>query len=65
MHQAQAITSGERVNLIVWMRSSSIRNCQCPMCGEPPSLVQSEGYGDGFTAVTNDSYTSEHLCTTL
>ena len=65
MHQAQAITSGERVNLIVWMRSSSIRNHQCPMCGEPPSLVQSEGYGDGFTAVTNDSYTSEHSCTTL
>lgn len=65
MHQAQAITSGKRVNLIVWMRSSSIRNRQCPMCGEPPSLVPSEGYGDGFTAVTSDSHTNEHSCTTL
>ena len=50
MHQAQAISSGERVNLIIWMRSSSVRNQQCPMCGAPPTLVHSEGYGDGFIA---------------
>lgn len=48
-HQAQPITSGERHNLIVWMRSSSVRNRECPMCGRLPSLVDSPGYGDGFT----------------
>ncbi|CAI8002758.1 2-oxoglutarate and iron-dependent oxygenase domain-containing protein 2 [Geodia barretti] len=45
-HQAHPITSGKRVNLIIWMRSSSVRNRQCPMCGEEPSLVTCDGYGD-------------------
>ena len=61
-HQAQAITSGKRVNLIIWMRSSSVRNTLCPMCGEQPSLVPSEGYADGFTIVDTDEH---NMCRTL
>ena len=49
MHFAQAIESGQRDNLILWMRSSSVRNIQCPMCEQKPDLVPSQGYGDGFT----------------
>ena len=50
MHGALPITSGERYNLIVWMRASSVRNRLCPMCDQPPNLVPNKGYGDGFTA---------------
>ena len=31
------------------MRSSSVRNELCPMCGEKPNLVSTDGEGDGFT----------------
>ncbi|XP_072024863.1 2-oxoglutarate and iron-dependent oxygenase domain-containing protein 2-like isoform X2 [Amphiura filiformis] len=48
-HGALPITSGERYNLIVWMRSSRIRNQLCPMCNNKPVLVKMVGYGDGFT----------------
>jgi hypothetical protein len=63
-HQAHPITSGKRVNLIIWMRSSSVRNSQCPMCGEEPSLVTCDGYGDGFTSTTSDPDT-HNMCRTL
>ncbi|NXY27039.1 OGFD2 protein, partial [Atrichornis clamosus] len=49
IHGALPIASGERWNLIVWMRSSSIRNQLCPMCNRKPELVEAEGFGDGFT----------------
>ena len=49
LHGAQPIESGERVNLIVWMRASSIRNQLCPMCDKKPDLVETVGKGDGFT----------------
>ena len=49
MHGAREITEGERYNLIVWMRASSIRNNLCPMCDQPPRLVETEGCGAGFT----------------
>jgi cobyrinic acid a,c-diamide synthase len=52
MHEADEITEGERYNLIMWMRSSKIRNEYCPMCQKKPiELIESiEGfYGDGFT----------------
>ena len=50
MHGALPIQSGERINLIIWMRSSAVRNKLCPMCDKPPSLVPSAGEaGDGFT----------------
>ena len=50
MHGALPIQSGERINLIIWMRSSAVRNKLCPMCNRIPRLVPSfEGSGDGFT----------------
>ncbi|RMC05750.1 hypothetical protein DUI87_17293 [Hirundo rustica rustica] len=49
IHGALPIASGERWNLIVWMRSSAIRNQLCPMCRRKPELVEAEGFGDGFT----------------
>ncbi|NWY30101.1 OGFD2 protein, partial [Pheucticus melanocephalus] len=49
IHGALPIASGERWNLIVWMRSSAVRNRLCPMCRRKPELVQAEGFGDGFT----------------
>lgn len=48
-HGAMPIDFGERHNLIIWMRSSSIRNQQCPRCDERPTLVETPGEGDGFT----------------
>lgn len=49
-HEAQPIDSGWRLNLIMWLRSSGVRNKQCPMCGAPPSLVQVDSLaGEGFT----------------
>ncbi|XP_069475743.1 2-oxoglutarate and iron-dependent oxygenase domain-containing protein 2 isoform X2 [Ambystoma mexicanum] len=49
IHGALPITSGERWNLIVWMRSAAVRNQLCPMCNKTPQLVETLGYGDGFT----------------
>ena len=51
IHHALPIESGERWNLILWLRSSEHRNRTCPMCGEKPDLseVVSGSYGDGFT----------------
>ncbi|XP_042297711.1 2-oxoglutarate and iron-dependent oxygenase domain-containing protein 2 isoform X3 [Sceloporus undulatus] len=50
MHGALPVTSGERWNLIIWMRSSAVRNQLCPMCNREPELVEAEGFGDGFTS---------------
>ena len=55
MHGALEIADGERYNLIMWMRASSVRNSLCPRCGESPSLVPSRGYGDGFTRLPTNS----------
>ena len=49
MHGALPITEGERYNLIMWMRSSQVRNQLCPMCNKKPELVKTVGRGDGFT----------------
>ncbi|KAJ8286158.1 hypothetical protein GJAV_G00035180 [Gymnothorax javanicus] len=49
MHGALRIASGQRWNLIVWMRASRERNKLCPMCGKKPRLVESQGFADGFT----------------
>ena len=48
-HKALPIESGERWNLIIWMRSSKIRNKICPMCKETPNKIPAPYYGDGFT----------------
>ncbi|XP_018617951.1 2-oxoglutarate and iron-dependent oxygenase domain-containing protein 2 isoform X2 [Scleropages formosus] len=49
MHGALRISSGQRWNLIMWMRASQERNKLCPMCGQRPRLVHAEGFADGFT----------------
>ena len=49
LHKAMPIESGERLNLIIWMRSSKIRNELCPMCQKPPNKIPVPFYGDGFT----------------
>lgn len=50
MHGALPISSGQRWNLIVWMRASQERNKLCPMCNKRPTLVEGEGFADGFTS---------------
>ena len=54
MHGALPISDGERNNLIIWMRSSRVRNALCPMCFEKPTLVETVGPGDGFTQPSVD-----------
>lgn len=53
LHGAMPIEDGERQNLIIWMRSSSVRNLNCPMCNKEPILEKANecDYGDGFTIV--------------
>ena len=44
-----------RYNLIIWCRSSSIRNIMCPMCNEKPKLIPvTDGFGDGFIEYTEN-----------
>lgn len=54
-HGSLSIASGERLNLILWMRSSSIRNSLCPRCGLKPSHIPCDNYGDGFTKLEDGS----------
>lgn len=49
LHGSLPISCGNRHSVIVWMRSSSVRNEVCPMCQEKPHLLEIEGTGDGFT----------------
>jgi len=53
MHGSVPITDGERHNIVIWMRSSSIRNKLCPMCDSKPILIKANGFGDGFTETTS------------
>ena len=50
IHEALPITSGERWNLIIWTRSSRIRQSKCPMCQSKPQLLAAPSgtFGDGF-----------------
>jgi len=49
LHKALPITAGRRHNLIVWCRSSPVRNHRCPMCFQQPRLAATNCYGDeGF-----------------
>ena len=59
MHGALPIQSGERYNLIIWLRASSVRNLHCPMCRREPEIVENEGYSDGFTA---DNIKTVNVC---
>lgn len=38
MHEAVAVDSGVRLNLIMWLRSSTERYRQCPNCGRRPCV---------------------------
>jgi len=50
LHGALPIASGARTNLLLFLRSSSVRNKRCPVCASPPSMQPVEdGTGDGFT----------------
>lgn len=49
LHGARPLSTGERWNLVVWLRASAVRNRLCPMCCQKPDLVDDEGFGDGFT----------------
>ncbi|XP_077377056.1 2-oxoglutarate and iron-dependent oxygenase domain-containing protein 2 isoform X1 [Festucalex cinctus] len=60
MHGALPISSGQRWNLVIWMRSSQERNQLCPMCNRRPVLVEGEGFADGFTR--NSTPTRVDLC---
>lgn len=54
MHGALPIQDGERYNLIIWMRSSKVRNIKCPMCDCKPDLIPVAGFGGGFTTENLD-----------
>lgn len=56
MHGALPIGSGQRWNLIVWMRASRQRNRLCPMCNRPPSL-EDRGLAGGFAGGFADGFT--------
>ncbi|XP_077811776.1 2-oxoglutarate and iron-dependent oxygenase domain-containing protein 2 isoform X4 [Macaca mulatta] len=49
LHGARPLGTGERWNLVVWLRASAVRNRLCPMCRCEPDLVDDEGFSDGFT----------------
>mmetsp|Transcript_136 Transcript_136/g.309 ORF Transcript_136/g.309 Transcript_136/m.309 type:complete len:352 (+) Transcript_136:103-1158(+) len=50
LHKALPITSGRRHNLILWCRSSGIRNDMCPMCFRQPRVVPTNRHHhEGFT----------------
>ncbi|KAK2711122.1 2-oxoglutarate and iron-dependent oxygenase domain-containing protein 2-like isoform X2 [Artemia franciscana] len=54
MHGAMPIEYGERYNMIIWARSSSVRNLNCPMCMKKPDLEPVDvGWGEGFTMCTS------------
>ncbi|XP_038657129.1 2-oxoglutarate and iron-dependent oxygenase domain-containing protein 2-like isoform X4 [Scyliorhinus canicula] len=60
-HGALPISSGERWNLIIWMRSSPVRNELCPMCDRKPELVEAVGFGDGFTSQLSELQRQEAM----
>jgi len=50
LHMAQPIDSGRRHNLIIWCRSSAVRNDMCPMCFKLPVVVPTTVHShEGFT----------------
>jgi len=55
LHGAMPIEEGERYNLIIWLRSSEVRNQRCPMCRRRPSVLPlTYGTGDGFVQYAED-----------
>ncbi|CAH1800472.1 unnamed protein product [Owenia fusiformis] len=64
MHGALPISDGERYNLIIWMRSSKVRNELCPMCDRKPELLHCEGRHDGFTSSSYPDVKTVDVCST-
>jgi hypothetical protein len=49
-HKATPIMTGRRHNLIIWCRSSGIRNQHCNMCWSVPQVIPTNRYGhEGFS----------------
>ncbi|XP_043942676.1 2-oxoglutarate and iron-dependent oxygenase domain-containing protein 2-like [Protopterus annectens] len=66
LHGAFPIKSGERWNLIVWMRSSPVHNHLCPMCNKKPNLVEAVGFGDGFSKDNEENnFETLDVCTLI
>ncbi|KAG8456056.1 hypothetical protein GDO86_002018 [Hymenochirus boettgeri] len=65
IHGALPITSGERWNLIIWMRASQYRNKLCPMCNKEPLLIETLGDGDGFTSTREDKAETVNICSLI
>ena len=50
LHKATPISNGRRHNLILWCRSSDVRNDLCPMCFQQPNVVPTNRYyHEGFS----------------
>lgn len=50
LHQAEPLEDGRRQNLIIWCRCSEVRNWECPMCFQHPSVVPTNEFAhEGFT----------------
>jgi len=61
IHGVMPIEQGYRHNIIIWMRSSDVRNKICPMCRQLPALEEVlEGTGDGFTISDSQGATPLH-----
>lgn len=55
MHRAMPLTEGRRHNLILWCRSSAVRNERCPMCFEQPRKVRTNFFSnEGFSVVLGE-----------
>lgn len=56
LHKATPISNGRRHNLILWCRSSGVRNDLCPMCFKQPNVVATNRYyHEGFTVPPCDA----------
>uniref|UniRef100_A0A8C7TRB2 2-oxoglutarate and iron-dependent oxygenase domain containing 2 n=1 Tax=Oncorhynchus mykiss TaxID=8022 RepID=A0A8C7TRB2_ONCMY len=62
MHGSLPISSGQCWNLIVWMRASQERTKLCPMCKNKPTLVEGQGFTDGFTSDSGMSLLQDVSC---
>ncbi|CAK9007891.1 unnamed protein product [Durusdinium trenchii] len=59
LHRATPISQGRRHNLILWCRSSGVRNDLCPMCFKQPIVVPTNRYyHEGFTVPPCDQSSS-------
>ncbi|XP_059154176.1 2-oxoglutarate and iron-dependent oxygenase domain-containing protein 2-like isoform X1 [Physella acuta] len=60
-HSALPLNQGIRYNLVIWMRSSEVRNKMCPMCHDVPDLIEVPIAGDGFIPIKKSKHTCSYL----